>query len=119
MPPAPVSKPSPDAPSNLGPASLRLNQALSDGKAVVLLFAGDGADDKVAREVVRSVHDPRVVTVVTTIGKLGDYAALTGNLEINAAPTILVVGPDRQARMIVGLPDLKQVQSALASALPR
>ena len=95
------------------PGSARVNAALSQGKSVVLLFAGRGADDSVARDVVRSVGGPRVVTIIASINDLGKYADVTDKLDVTAAPTIVVIAPSRQATEIVGLPDVKQVQSAL------
>jgi hypothetical protein len=92
---------------------------LAQNNAVVLLFTGDGADDRVARDVVKAVHGPHVVTRIASIADLAQYDAVTGGLDISGAPTILVIGPDKQASEIVGLPDLRQVQSALRTALPR
>ena len=95
------------------PGSARVNSALAAHKSVVLLFAGDGADDSVAREVVRAVHGPNVVGIVASIEQLASYDSLLSNVDVSAAPTIVVIGPNRQASEIVGLPDSKQVQAAL------
>ncbi len=79
----------------------------------VLLFAGKGADDAVARRVVRSVHRRGVRTVVTSIDHLARYRELTGGIQIESLPTILVIGTEHNARRIVGLPDRAQVVQAL------
>lgn len=97
-----------------GPSAWVLN-ALNAKKTVVLLFAGTGSDDNAARGVVHAVHAKNVVTRVVGIGQLGAYDDVTRGLDISATPTILVIGSDRQAREIDGLPDLKQVQAALRS----
>jgi hypothetical protein len=99
------------------PAAGPLAQALTEGKAVVLLFYGNGADDAVARRVVRAAAGRRVVTRSAPITQLGRFADITRDLDITGAPTILVVGPDRTATEIVGLPDLQQVRAALRTEL--
>jgi hypothetical protein len=109
----PVAKPA----TPTEPGSARVNQALAAGKAVVLLFAGDGADDAVARQVVRSMRGPHVVPIVASISQLASYDSLLTNVDVSAAPTIVVIGPNRQASEIVGLPDVKQVQSSLRTVL--
>jgi hypothetical protein len=111
---APVTHVAPAKPvTPAEPGSARVNQALAAGKSVVLLFAGDGADDTVARQVVRSMHVKNVVTIVTSITQLTRYDSVLTNVDVSAAPTIVVIGPKRQATSIVGLPDIKQIQSAL------
>jgi hypothetical protein len=111
---APVTHVAPAKPvASAQPGSARVNQALAAGKSVVLLFAGDGADDAVARQVVRSMHVKNVVTIVTSITQLTKYDRVLANVDVSAAPTIVVIGPKRQATSIVGLPDIKQIQSAL------
>lgn len=85
----------------------------------VLLITGRGADDVAARAVVRQVDGPGVRTVVTPIERVGEYKDLTGSVEIPSTPTILVIGADRRAQRIVGLPDERQVQQAVAAARSR
>ncbi|MDX6639014.1 MAG: hypothetical protein QOF12_25 [Solirubrobacteraceae bacterium] len=85
-------------------------------RLTLLLFAGSGADDAVARSVVRSLRGPRVRTIVAPIGAVAHYRSLIGDLQITDSPTILVIGGDHQARQIIGLPDRRQVQQALAAA---
>ena len=85
-------------------------------RLTLLLFAGSGADDAVARSVVRSLRGPRVRTIVAPIGAVARYRSLIGDLQITDSPTILVIGADHQARQIVGLPDRRQVQQVLAAA---
>ena len=59
------------------------------------------------------MRGPHVATIVASIRDLGKYADITDKLDISAAPTIVVISPSRQATEIIGLPDVKQVQSAL------
>jgi hypothetical protein len=83
------------------------------GRSTVLLFAGSGADDEVAREVVRSVRRPGVRVVIASLSDVASYADLLGDVKIVASPTILVIGADRTALRIEGLPDTAQVEQAL------
>jgi hypothetical protein len=86
------------------------------GRTTVLLLAGAGADDAVAREVVRSVRGPGVRVLVAPIGDVARYKSLVGSVEIAVTPTILVVGKDRRAQRIEGLPDAVQLRQALRAA---
>lgn len=111
----PVAKVPAHAPSGES-GSVRVMNALLHGRSVVLLFAGTGADDQVAREVVKAVHGPKVETIVASINDLANYAAVTNDVHVLSAPTILVIGPNRQAQEIDGLPDISLVRSALIDA---
>ena len=75
-----------------------------------------GADDAAARALVRSLHGPRLRTIVASLGDLDRYEHLIGGVAIDTLPTILVVGADRRAQRITGLPDRAQVLQALAAA---
>lgn len=97
-PPAPAAKPA------------------ADRKVTVLLFAGAGADDSVARDVVRSARRPGVRVIVASLRDVASYKNLLGGIEVSAAPTILVIGKDRKAQRIEGLPDSRQVEQALRAA---
>jgi len=86
------------------------------GTTTVLLFAGAGADDAAARQIVRSIHGPHVKTIVASLSQVGRYAPLLGaGVQVDAAPSIYVIGPNRSAQQIVGLPDRDQVEAAIAS----
>jgi hypothetical protein len=106
--PTPVVKPAPKAPERQHPAAA--------SPKIVLLFAGSGADDAVARAVVRSVRRPGVRTIIASLSDAGKYRRLVGDVQIEIAPTILVIGRDRKARRIAGLPDAGQLRAALAAA---
>jgi hypothetical protein len=80
---------------------------LAKGKVVVLLFHGDGADDKAARQAVHHVasKDRGVVSAYAPISKVAQYQAITTGVEVSTAPTILVIGKDRQAKTLTGFVD--------------
>lgn len=88
----------------------------ADPKVTVLLFAGTGADDTVARDVVRSARRPGVRVIVASLRDVASYPKLLGGIEVSASPTILVIGKDRTAQRIEGLPDPAQVEQALRAA---
>jgi hypothetical protein len=85
----------------------------------VLLFAGTGADDAAARQVVRSIHGPHLKTIVASLSQVSKYAPMLGGVQVDASPAIYVIGPDRSAQEIVGLPDRDQVEAAVESVSPR
>lgn len=97
------------------PGAAAPRAAAAGGGRTVLLFAGAGADDAVAREVVRSVRGPGVRVIVAGLEDVGRYQRLLGDIQVAGAPTILVIGPKRTAREIEGLPDELQVRQALAA----
>ena len=84
-------------------------------RTTVVLFAADGADDAVARDVVRSVRGKDVRVVVASVADVARHRKLIGTVEILSAPTIVVVGPKGDARRIEGLPDAALVQQAIAA----
>lgn len=113
----PVTRPAPAPADVVAPPKPAVAPAPSPAPRVtLLLFTGGGADDAVAREVVRSIHAPGVKTIVAPIARVSDYSDLVGSVEIPGTPTILVIGTDRRAQRIVGLPDEAQVRQALAAA---
>jgi len=103
------------APSAAPPVAPHPRTASPHARPTLLLFAGQGADDAVAREVVRSFRGPHVRTIIAPLSRLALYSRLVGNLQISSSPTILVIAPDLTAQEIVGLPDRAQVQQALAA----
>lgn len=118
---APTAAPAKAVPSTTAAAKAKLAGArpapaakpVADPKVTVLLFAGTGADDTVARDVVRSVRRRGVRVIVASLRKVASYQKLLGGLEVRASPTILVIGKDRKAQRIEGLPDPAQVEQAL------
>jgi hypothetical protein len=82
----------------------------------VLLFAGKGADDAVAREVVRGAGGKDVKVIVGTVDDVARHQDLLGGIEVLSLPTIVVVGPGGTARRIEGLPDAALLEQAIAEA---
>ena len=97
----------------------RLVAALNDGKAVVLLFRNASADSAHNARVVRGIdhRNGRVVTRVTSIGQIGNYAVFTSRTTANQAPTTYVIGNKRRARIIVGYTSIGEVDQAVGDVL--
>jgi hypothetical protein len=115
----PASKPaavSPNASAST-PAADAVLRELAGGKAVVLLFAGDGADDAAAKRAVGAAKGSRVAVHVAPLSRLGDYRAILAGADVLSAPTVLVIGPDRKARVITGVTEAGEVRAAVADAL--
>ncbi|HWI70758.1 MAG TPA: hypothetical protein VNT55_02300 [Baekduia sp.] len=99
--------------------SNRLLAYLAKGKTLVILFEGKGADDKAAR---RAVHrtakaDPKhVVSAYIPITDVGKYEAITSDVQILAAPSILIIGTDRKATLLSGYVDVQSVRQAVGDA---
>ena len=85
-------------------------------RTTVLLFAGTGADDEVARDVVNGVRGKNRRVIVADVADVGRHQDLLGGVEVLSAPTIVVVGPGGDARRIEGLPDAALLESAIADA---
>jgi hypothetical protein len=91
---------------------------LAHGKTVVLLFAGDGADDRAARKAVHEVAltDKKVVSAYRPISQVGAYQAITSDVQVSTAPTILVIGTNRKAIALTGFVDAGVVRQAVGDA---
>jgi hypothetical protein len=97
----------------------RLLAYLSKGKTLVILFEGKGADDKAARTAVHRTAkaDPKhVISAYVPITDVGKYEAITSDVEILAAPTVLVIGTDGKATPLAGYVDAGVIQQAVADA---
>jgi hypothetical protein len=88
--------------------------AAAPARITVVALVGTGVDDAVARELVADLHG--VTTRVVPIEEIGRHQDLVGGVEIRQTPTILVIGADRTAQRIEGLPDAAQLDRAIAAA---
>jgi hypothetical protein len=99
--------------------SARLLAYLKQGKTLVVLFYGRGADDKAARKAVHqtALTDPKhVVSAYVPISKVGSYEAITTDVNVLAAPTILVIASNGRATPLTGYVDAEVVRNAVAAA---
>jgi hypothetical protein len=111
---APAPAPAPAKPA--APAGRDLStpilRELAHGKVAVLLFWDRrGADDRATRSAVAHVdrHHGTVAVHVAPVSRVGDYGAITQGVEVLQSPTVLVIGPEHQARTIAGYTDTAEV----------
>jgi hypothetical protein len=97
----------------------RVLDAIEQRKTVVLLFAGDGADDRSVRRAVRRAdrHGGKVSVHVASIERLADYEPVVRGLPVQHAPTVLVIDRTRQASAITGLTVTGEIDQTVDRAL--
>jgi hypothetical protein len=116
--PAATAKPKPKA--TTGDAAAPLLAALDAKHAVVLVFWNRrGSDDRAVRRAVTAVnrHHGKVVVKAAPIADVGRYEAITRGAQILQSPTVLVIGPDRKARAIVGFTTSREVGQLVGDTL--
>jgi len=116
-----AAKPKAKAPAG-APAdrSAALVDALDAKHAVVLLFWNKrGIEDKAVRRSVARVsrHDGRVVVKTVPVGAVGHYTAISRGAKVLESPTVLVMGPDRKARAVVGFTTTAELDQLAGDAL--
>jgi hypothetical protein len=110
---APAKPVTPELKLAPGDRSGPILRELASGKvAVVLFYSGAGADDHAALRAVRHVdrHHGRVKVHAIRIKNVGSYDAITTGVQVLQSPTVVVIGPDRKARTIVGYTEVKEVE---------
>lgn len=103
-----------------GDLSAPLLTAIDSDHAVVLLFWNKGAsDDRAVRDAVAATNrrNGRVVVRMAAAGDVGRYEAITRGVQVLETPTVLVIGPRRTAKPIVGMTSAAEVDQAVADAL--
>ena len=102
----------PAAPAN--PAAPLL-AALKRGQVVVLLFRNGSSDSASVATMVRSIGERRkVVARVVSIKDVGRYSTFTSTTPVAQAPTTMVIGPKRNAVLIVGFTSPGEIAQAVA-----
>jgi hypothetical protein len=120
---APAAAPTPPSGTTSASRSARQQAAilrdLDRGRAIVLLFWDRrGADDRAARSAVLGVERRRRVAVhVVPISRVGELERITSGVTVSQSPTTLVISPRREARAIVGLTHVAEVEQAVRDAL--
>jgi hypothetical protein len=90
------------------------------GKVVVVLFwNAQGADDIATRGAIRDLdlHGGKVAVHIATIGRVGEYPAITQGVTIAQSPTTLVIDRKRHTRVITGLSEPQELAQAVGDAL--
>lgn len=107
-----VKPAAPVAPSN--PAAPLL-AALDRGRVVVLLFRNSSSDSASVATMVRRIGKRRtVVARVVSIKDVGKYQTFTSGTPVTQAPTTMVIGPKRNAELIVGFTSPGEIAQAAA-----
>lgn len=99
-----------------GPAK-SLVRDLADNKVVVMVFKNESSDSGAVVRAARSVAHQvgrKMRLRVTKIGNVGKYAVFTEKTPIAQAPTTLIIGPKRNARVIVGYTTNGEITQAIS-----
>ena len=89
--------------------------ALGDGKVVVLLFRNTSTDSADVSAMVRNIGKrKKVVSRLVSIKDVGDYQTFTADTPIQQAPTIMVIGPRKNVKLIVGFTSVGELAQAVA-----
>ena len=93
---------------------------LAHGKVVVLLFWNPRAsDDKSVHAVLREVdrHGGKVAVHSASVSRVGDYLAITRDVQVLGSPTALVIDRKGRAKQITGFNDARAIDQAVSDAL--
>lgn len=99
-----------------------LLRALDRKQAVVLLFWNPrGIEDRAVHRAVGAVtrRDGRVLVKSVPVAAVGRYEAITRGVKVLESPTVLVIGPDRKVKPIVGYTITGEVDQAVADVLAK
>lgn len=89
--------------------------ALDRGQVVVLLFRNASSDSASVATMVRSIGARRkVVARVVSIKDVGRYSTFTSATPVAQAPTTMIIGPGRHAKLIVGFTSPGEIAQAVA-----
>ena len=103
------------APAKAANPAAPLLTALGDGKVVVLLFRNTSSDSADVSTMVRSIGKrKKVVSRLAWIRDVGDYQTFTADTPIQQAPTIMVIGPRKNVKLIVGFTSVGELAQAVA-----
>jgi hypothetical protein len=96
----------------------RVTRALERRKVVVLFFFQPGAsDDAATAGSVRGLRKRKSVAVFSDrIKDVGRYGPLVGGVGVSQAPSIVIIGRDRRARLLQGFVDAKTLAQEISDA---
>lgn len=112
--PGPADRPTSAKPAASGiPAGLE--RAIERGRVAVVVFTQDGgAEDAAVRAAVRSLRG--VPVFVDDVRDIADYQPVVGELDIDRAPAVVVVGKDAKAQVIEGYVDAGSLRQLVEDA---
>jgi hypothetical protein len=92
-------------------------EALGQHRVVVLYFGGHGADDALTAASVRDLKASAgsdVAVFTDDLSNLADYRRVVEGLDVSQAPSIVIVGRDRKARLLEGFIDAGSLRQDVA-----
>lgn len=98
-----------------------LENAVAAHKVVALLFYNPaGADDQAMKQELGSVptHGGQVFKLAVPVSELAEFQAVTAQVPVVTAPTVVVIDTTRQATMITGFASQLEINQRVADALP-
>jgi hypothetical protein len=113
---APATKPAPSATAQVA----ALESAVAAHQVVVVLFYNPAAtDDQAMKQELGSVptHGGQVFKLAVPVSELTDFQAITAQVPVVTAPTLVIIDPSRQAQMITGFASQLEVNQRVADAL--
>jgi hypothetical protein len=120
----PATPAAPAAPAKPIKTATRLDgpivREMRAGKVVVVLFwNAKAADDVATRGALREVprHGGKVAVHVVPIADVARYPSITQGVTIAQSPTTLVIGRERNTRVITGLTEPRELAQAVGDAL--
>ncbi|HYB28723.1 MAG TPA: hypothetical protein VEF89_19070 [Solirubrobacteraceae bacterium] len=97
-----------------------LDNAVAGHKVVVVLFYNPAAaDDQAMRQEVAAVptHGGRVAKFTVPVSELTQFQAITAQVPVVTAPTLVVIDPTDQAAMLTGFASQLEINQRVADAL--
>jgi hypothetical protein len=120
-------KPAPNAGAEAKPESQKSSsllpaaRALADDKVVVLFISrGGAADDTATRAAIESLDEAygdRVAVFTDGIQKLPAYQPLLAGVGVSQIPSVVIVRPERRARLLEGYIDEASLRQHVTDAL--
>ena len=120
--PAPKAGTSSAKKADVANASLPLSvaKAMASKKVMVLLFWNPkAADDKAVRRAVKGLgsHKGKVAVHVANVKDVARYAPITRGVDVQQAPSVVVVDRKLQAELLTGYVDRQTIQQSVSDAL--
>lgn len=115
----PVTQPAPVAPSAAAEVKT-LQSAVAAHKVVAVLFYNPAAaDDQAMAQEVGSVptHGGDVVKFAIPVSELTEFQAITAQIPVVTAPTLILIDPARQATVMTGYASQLEINQRVADAL--
>lgn len=110
-----AAKVAPAKPAARSNPAAPLLAALDRGRVVVLLFRNGSSDSASVAAMVRQIGERRtIVARVVSIKDVGKYQTFTAGTPVTQAPTTMVIGPRRNAELIVGFTSPGEIAQAAA-----